>query len=245
MARRSEDAAHMLAVLADQPLVRDTRMTLKGCRLGILDEHLTGPEMQSTVREAFDKAAEILRQEGAELRSVGIPHLDLAAAALLPIVGPEASAVHARWVEERPEDYSPGTREQLELGFAVPAVAYVRMQQFRRYLAGEFLKVLEEVDAILSPTSPWLAPEEDPSILEDEGLAEGRRTVQYNLIGFPAHSVPCGFSPQGLPIGLQIATRPYADTLALDIGKAFEAVSGTTGRIPPLVRALQQGSSLL
>jgi aspartyl-tRNA(Asn)/glutamyl-tRNA(Gln) amidotransferase subunit A len=175
-----------------------------------------------------------LAQQGAEIQELTIPDLNLADGTLLTIVAPEASVAHARWIKERPEDYAALTRTQIELGFAVSAVAYVRMQQFRRHLAAQFMETLNRVDAILSPTAPWDAPEEDPSIVGDEGSYEGRRTVPYNLTGLPAHTIPCGFSPAGLPIGLQIATRPGADALALGIGVACEALFAVGRRIPSL-----------
>jgi aspartyl-tRNA(Asn)/glutamyl-tRNA(Gln) amidotransferase subunit A len=232
MARRSEDVGNLLAVIANRPSVTGSQLDLKELRLGILTEHLEGSEMQLDVRGAFDHACELLSQEGVAIQPVSIPDLSLADAGLLSVVGPEASTIHARWIKECPEDYSPGTRGQIELGFAVPAVTYVRMQQFRRHLVAQFLTVLDRVDAILSPTVPWVAPEKDPIIFGDQGVAEGRRTVPYNLTGLPAHTVFCGFSSVGLPIGLQIAARPGADALALGIGTAFEAILWAADRVP-------------
>lgn len=82
----------------------------------------------------------------------------------------------------------------------------------------------EQVDAILSPTSPWVAPFRDPAPGDPEGEAEARRTAPYNLTGMPALTVNCGFGPGGLPIGLQIATPPGADKRSLAIGAACETL---------------------
>jgi aspartyl-tRNA(Asn)/glutamyl-tRNA(Gln) amidotransferase subunit A len=234
MARTSMDAALLLGVLADGQPASFQPASLRGLRLGVLTEHRTGPELQPAVREAFEKACDLLGQAGVDLRDVTIPDLNFADGTLLTIVAPEASVAHTRWIKERPEDYAPLTRTQIELGFTIPAVSYVRLQQFRRHLTAQLMAALKQVDALLSPTTPWVAPDEDPAILGDEGVYEGRRTVPYNLTGLPAHSLPCGFSPAGLPIGLQIATRPGADALALGIGAACERLFAVSHRIPSL-----------
>jgi aspartyl-tRNA(Asn)/glutamyl-tRNA(Gln) amidotransferase subunit A len=158
----------------------------------------------------------------------------LAEGAVFPILGPEASAIHSRWIKERPEEYAPLTRLQIELGFTVPSATYVRAQQYRRYLTGQMLDLLADADAILSPTAPWVAPHKDPAIADAEGAAEGRRTGLYNLTGLPALTVNSGFGPGDLPLGLQIVTRPGADRLALAIGAAFESLRPDVIRRPPL-----------
>jgi aspartyl-tRNA(Asn)/glutamyl-tRNA(Gln) amidotransferase subunit A len=88
------------------------------------------------------------------------------------------------------------------------------------------LHAFAQVDAILSPTAPWVAPAEDPAVVGDEGMAEARRTAPYNLTGLPALTINIGYDPAGLPIGLQIATPPQRDDLCLAIGVAVEALLG-------------------
>jgi len=222
LARNCQDAAYLLSAMRMRPLEKLQTIDLAEWRFGILTEHLGGAEMQPAVRKAFDAVCDRLRSAGARLRPVAIPHLALADGALLTVIAPEASAIHARWIKERPDDYAPLTRQQIELGFALPAVAHVRAQQYRRYLTAQFLAALERVDVILSPTAPWVAPHADPAVVGDEGAAEARRTGPYNLTGLPALTLNCGFSPEGLPIGLQLAGRPYADELLLAIGAAIE-----------------------
>jgi aspartyl-tRNA(Asn)/glutamyl-tRNA(Gln) amidotransferase subunit A len=168
------------------------------------------------------------------LHDVTIPDLHLADDAIFPVLGPEASAIHDRWLRTRPEDYAPLTRLQLELGYTISGLAHVRGQQYRRYLTHRLLEVLDGAEAILSPTAPWVAPHEDPAIADEAGAAEGRRTGLYNLSGLPALTVNCGFGSYGLPIGLQIAGRPGADRQVLAIGMAFEALRPDVNGRPPL-----------
>jgi aspartyl-tRNA(Asn)/glutamyl-tRNA(Gln) amidotransferase subunit A len=224
IARSSADTAILLAALGGQQTPPLQPLNLNGLRLGLLVDHLEGPEMEEAVRVRFEVICKLLEQAGVILQPVSIPNVDLAYQVLLTLVAPEASTLHARWIAERPEDYAPFTRQQIELGFAIPALVYTRAQQYRRYLTTQCLTVLQEVEAILSPTAPWVAPREDPAVVSHAGAAEARRTAPFNLTGLPALTIPCGFSPAGLPIGLQIVTRPGEDTLALNIGAAVEAL---------------------
>jgi len=195
---------------------------LKGLRLGILDAHRLGREMEAPVLAAFDDACAALTAAGAILTEVEIPELAGVDTGLHAIIAPEASVIHADWFAQRPQDYADLTRQQIEAGFGMAAVDYVQAQRHRQRLTAHFLDALAQVDAVLSPTAPWVAPLEDPAVLGEEGMAEARRTAPANLTGLPALTVNCGFSPTGLPIGLQITTRPGADELCLGIGVAYE-----------------------
>ncbi|GGK11180.1 amidase [Deinococcus malanensis] len=231
VARSSGDAALMLAALTGRPHNAAPR-DLHGVRLGVLVEHTRGPEMQPGVAEVFERACDALRAAGAVLVQVRVPGLDLVEAAMMHVLQPEASAVHTAWLQQSPEKYAPDTRTQLEQGFEVSAVNHVRAQQFRRNLVRDFLAALTDVEAVLTPTVAWVAPHEDPVVSGDEGFAEARRTAPANLTGFPALSLNAGFS-QGLPVGLQITTRPGEDARALSLGASVEALLNAN-RIPPL-----------
>ncbi|HQY93184.1 amidase [Caldilinea sp.] len=234
IARTSADAALLFDALLNRTPRPLRALDLRGLRVVALVSHHGGGDMQEAAMEAFEDACISLHRAGAQVASVSIPNLDLAESALFSILGPEASAIHSRWIKERPQDYAPFTRLQIELGFTVPALAHVRAQQYRRYLTGQMLDLLADADAILSPTAPWVAPRKDPAITEEAGAAEGRRTGLYNLTGLPALTVNSGFGPGDLPLGLQIVTRPGADRLALAIGAAFEALRPDVIRKPPL-----------
>ncbi len=234
IARSSNDARIFLEAMSGVKL--EHQIELSGMCFGILQRD--GPEMQPEVLAAFDQACATLEQAGAKVFEVQVPDLELADAALLNVLLPEASAIHARWLETRAEDYAPLTRMQIELGFPIPAVTHVRAQQYRRHLTQQFLNVLEDVDAILSPTVAFVAPFEDPVFATDDlGATEARRTGPYNLTGLPALTINCGFGQHGLPVGLQIVTRPHADALALAIGFALEHLIPEARAIPTLARA--------
>ena len=224
IARTAEDAGLLLDALLGRRPTQQQPISLQGLRLGILTAHREGPEMEAPVVAAFDAACARLQEAGALLVPVTIPDLAQVDSALLTLIAPEASVIHAEWHARRPEEYAALTREQLDLGVTIPATAYVRAQRYRRQLTRTFLDCFAGVDAILSPTAPWVAPAEDPAVAGDEGMDEARRTAPYNLTGLPALTVNCGFDPAGLPIGLQIATAPGTDGKCLAIGAAFEAL---------------------
>jgi aspartyl-tRNA(Asn)/glutamyl-tRNA(Gln) amidotransferase subunit A len=147
---------------------------------------------------------------------------------------PEATLIHQAWLRDRPGEYAALTREQLEQGARIPAVDYLRAQQERRRLRAAFLEALRQVDVLVSPTVAWEAPAEDPAVSATEGADEARRTGPYNLTGLPAISVPCGFGPAGLPLGLQIVGPWLAEPLLLRVAHTYEQRAGWFRQHPPL-----------
>ena len=222
LARTAADAALLLDVMLDRPTRPVPPVDLRGLRLGILSAHRLGREMEAPVLAAFDAACAALAEAGAILSHVEIPELADVDSGLHAVVAPEASVIHADWFAQRPQDYAELTRDQIEAGFGMSAVDYVRAQRHRQRLTGHFVDALGRVDAILSPTAPWVAPAEDPAVLGEEGMAEARRTAPANLTGLPALTVNCGVSPAGLPLGLQRTTAPVAGALGVGLGVAAE-----------------------
>jgi len=239
LARSVEDTAILLEIIAGHDALDSTSAqeavpayrtglshTLKGVKVGILEQHLNHPDLHPGVRETTWQAIQELEALGATLISLHIPSLDLADPALLVAILPEATVVHEQMLREHPEKYAQGTRQQLELGALLPAVDYIRAQQFRTRLLDEFMQALSEADVIVSPTVAFEAPAEDPLVAAGQGSDEARRTAPYNLIGLPAVSVPCGFGPAGLPLGLQIAGAPFAEDAILNVAYAYEQHAG-------------------
>lgn len=224
LARSSGDAALLLEGMTGGVFRSMDKVDIGALRVGLISPHAEGPELEQDVQNSFLETIELLRQHGAAVEPVEIRNLEIGEVALSGIVGPEASVAHSQMLLDRPGGYAAQTRSQLEVGFGTPATLYVRLQQFRRQLATEFLTAMRGLDILVSPTVAWSAPAEDPSILSEQGLHEGRRTVPYNLIGFPALSLRSGFDREGLPIGFQIAARPMQDALVLGVGAALESL---------------------
>jgi len=246
LARTVADAAILLGAIAghdpldlssltDQPADYRAAFTdsVRGLRMGVVVEHM-GDDLRPGVAEATWTAVRELEQAGMQLREVHIAGLREADDPLLAVVMPEATLVHADWLRERPEDYAALTREQLDQGQRITAVDYLRAREFCQQLRADLIEALHQVDVLIGPTVAWEAPAEDPPVGEGEGAVEARRTAPYNLTGLPAISVPCGFGPQGLPLGLQIAAAPLAEQLLLRVVHTYEQRAGWFRQRPRL-----------
>jgi aspartyl-tRNA(Asn)/glutamyl-tRNA(Gln) amidotransferase subunit A len=225
LARSCADAALFLEGLTGKPHPV-AAPDLKGMRLGIMQHAGAGQWLQPEVVARFDEAVKILEKAGAKIERVSIPDLALASDAVLAMIGPEASIVHQELIAREPEKFGAITRMQIEAGFAIPGTAYVRAQLLQQELKRRFAALFEQVDAVLSPAVPWVAPAEDPPLNDDSGPGEMLYAGVYNLTGLPALVLPMGIAGQGLPAGLQIVTPWGADDRALSIGTVVEAAIG-------------------
>ena len=221
LARSCADAALVLEGMTGTP-VHVQRADLSGLRIGIMHHPDADRFLQTEVQAHFDRVVGDLKRAGAYVRPMQVPELEMARETLISIIEPEASLIHRDLLRKQPADFSDITRAQLEAGFGVSAVDYLGALQVRERLTVEFQRVFENIDAILSPSVPWVAPAEDPPVGGEEGAGEMMYSGIYNLVGLPAVSVPCGMSSEGLPSGLQIITSWHNDELALSIGLALE-----------------------
>ena len=197
------------AVALDQPA---GRRPIVGVAEPDADDGVT-PE----VRQVVDAAAMSARDLGYETRPVTLPHPLQTARTLLAIIYAEASAYHLPWLRDRAEDYSANTRERLELGALLPASLYLRAQRVRTVIVAAYCQLFQQIDLLLLPTSPWPSyrldepPSEPVSESGDEIEAGVRFAAPFNLTGQPAISLPAGATPEGLPIGVQLVGRPFAE----------------------------------
>jgi aspartyl-tRNA(Asn)/glutamyl-tRNA(Gln) amidotransferase subunit A len=200
-------------------------------------ERRVAPEARQLVEAAIDTLAGC----GAVVKEIALPDPSEAVAALMAILMPEAAAWHLRWLRERPDDYSSAVRERLELGAMTPAIRYLQGQQARRTLTEAFLAGMAEVDIVAMPTAPTPATllESDLTVGEDadpDALAAlVDFTAPFDLTGFPAISVPCGFTMSGLPVGLQLVARPWREDLLLAIAHGYERAAPWHRRLPPTI----------
>ncbi|MHB8619446.1 MAG: amidase family protein, partial [Chloroflexota bacterium] len=161
-------------------------------------------------------------------REVRIPHIGLAPAMASVIVGSEAAAFHRRWMASRPRDYDPAVRDRIAAGQDIPAADYVQALRLRRLLAEEMAAALAEVDVLAMPAVPIPAPRFGQNEVQlEDGRANPlalltRNTSPVNMTGFPAVSVPCGLTPRGLPVSLQLVGLPWRETQLLAVARRYE-----------------------
>ena len=215
---------------------------LAGKRVGISDLYLRH-HVDPTVLAMVEQAIATLERLGATIEEISLPPPPEAVAALLAILMPEATVYHLPWLREQSESYSSAVRERLELGAVTPAVSYIQAQQVRRRIIDEFLTAMEPVDLLITPTGPTAATllegdlitgdEADPQVL----AALIHFCGPFNLTGFPAVSVPCGFTASGLPIGMQLIGKPWEEGPLLAAAHAYEQVTDWHRRVPTVLRS--------
>lgn len=253
MTRSVEDCAIMLEAMAGfdardsqtanvpVPRYRDRLdRGLEGLRLGIIkDLSLVG--LQEDVRRALEAALEVLREGGASVVETAIVDLEptIYISALLTVDIAEPAAFHAEWLRTRAEDYGEDVRTLLELGEMYLATHYIQAQRYRTFVRDQFSEVLEDVDAIVTPTVPFTAPLVGETEVE---LATGERmgiipaVMRYNalppLTGMPALSVPCGFDRKGLPIGMQLIGKAFDEATLFRVGHSYQQVTDWHRRVP-------------
>lgn len=225
IARTVEDAAILLdAITDDATKRRDTlRVGIGNFTLGVPREYFfdnLDPEVAAAVQNAIADLAALT----GEVRELNLPvdeDRTLQAA--------EAYAYHRERITTSAEMYDPETLRRIRTGEHISdsdrQSALERFQQSRRDIASEF----EEIDVFIMPTTPVPAPRiadltNDRTLLRPAELLLLRNTRPINVWGLPAISVPCGFTKQGLPIGLQIVGPPGGDAKVLRAAYAYEEV---------------------
>ena len=214
---------------------------VEGMRIGVLDSGPFSP-LQEGVASAFGAAVQVLDSLGAEPVQVHIPELDYTVETEFAIVGPEAAAYHRRLLREQPESISQGVRELLTVGTVVPSSHYLAGLRARRIIRDALRSAFERdnLSVMVTPTLPATAAKADQLVFEFDGMVEDvttayvRTTAPFNLSAQPALSLPCGFDDEGLPIGLQIAGRPFEEATVLQVGATYEAVAPWVEHRPPI-----------
>ena len=227
-------------------------------RLGIPKEYFAeglDPEVGAAVQKAID----FYRGLGCEIKEVSLPHTKYAVGVYYIIATAECSSNLARYdgiryghrskeatdaldiyFKSRAEGFGAEVKRRIILGTYVLSSGYydayyLRAQKVRTLIRQDFLNAYEEVDAILTPTSPT------PAFKKGEKAADPLSmylsdiyTIGVNLAGLPGMSIPCGFSSNGLPIGLQLIGRPFEEADLLAVANAYDAAHDWAKRTPSL-----------
>ncbi len=239
LTRTVEDCALMLQAVAgyDAKDPSSARLSLPdyrkaldggiaGMRVGIPRQLNEG--LDDSVADLTRQAIALLEQLGASVQEVSLPMTrEFTTAAGNVITWSEEAQAHAPWLSQL-EDYTTGARQKVLVGYVITSAQYHKAQQMRRVIDREISGVLRQVDVLVSPVSatpPGLLPgtAAGDNVLSALKMAgEFSFTRPYNLTGMPAISVPCGFTPEGLPVGLQIAGRLFEDATVLRAAHAYE-----------------------
>ena len=188
------------------------------------DQNQVVPE----VREAISIATSVLGELGASVKEISIPLTAYAGtiAGILLAAEPATNHLHLGWLKNRLQDYGHANRIGLLTGSVMPAQAYYKAQKLRSLLRQQVQEALETYDVLISPTARTPAPRlGDDAVITSKEMAARLPYVltrPFNLASAPAASVPCGFSAEGLPIGMQIGGRPFEEEAVLKVAHAYE-----------------------
>jgi aspartyl-tRNA(Asn)/glutamyl-tRNA(Gln) amidotransferase subunit A len=253
MTRTVRDSALMLGVIAghDPRDATSSRRPLgdllaalerppAGVRVGLPDNYYFDG-VTADIDTGVRVAAAALESAGARTQALHIPDPATMTDVCNIIARCESAVVHARIARERPHELQPAVRSRLEVGFHISAFDYLQAGRLRARLTREFIaEVFGEVDVLLTPTIPEPAPrlEEAKAGTVDEVVSRmgrfSRLTRPFNGLGLPALSLPCGWSPAGLPLAVQVIGRPFDEATVLSVAAAIEREGAQHMRRPPL-----------
>lgn len=233
---------------------------IKGMRIGIPAEYRVDG-MPGEIEAIWGKGAEWLRAAGAELVEISLPHTKYALPAYYIVAPAEASSNLARYdgvkyglrvagkdltetyENTRGQGFGAEVKRRILIGTYVLSAGYydayyIRAQQVRTLIAGDFKAAFDKVDAILTPTTPSPAfaigaSTDDPVAMYLNDVF----TVPVNLAGLPGISIPAGLSAQGLPLGLQLIGKPFEEETLFRLAGVMEAAAAFTARPLPWWRA--------
>ena len=245
MTRTVQDCAVMLQAIAghdprdpsssSEPVPSYTQSIDAGTRdlrIGLPKEMFDFEGLDAEVHDAVTMAVGVLEELGASSEPVSLPASERSGAVFISIGDVECAAFHSKWLRTRGDDYDWSTRTRLESAALAPATAYIRAERARALIRREMLEALETHEVLVMPTSPVPPPSIEASTGSPGGYYQGRLdlgrrryTSPAALAGLPTLSVPCGFSKAGLPMGVQIVGRPFAEATLFTVGRAYEAAT--------------------
>jgi aspartyl-tRNA(Asn)/glutamyl-tRNA(Gln) amidotransferase subunit A len=250
MARTAEDAALMLQVVAGaDPLDADAEAVPVPDYLAEIARPLAAVRIGIPKGAYFDRVdagtGALLEGSRAVLAKLGMVPVEVEPpnpAALteraITIVRAEGAAIHADWMAVRPDDYGPGIRESMDVGLFIPALHYIDAQRQRGMLLKRWLdEVFSKADVLMTPVfggpTPTIA-ETVPGGPDAIGAGYGHFTWPFAYLGLPSISVPIGFQPDGMPAGMQLIGRPFAEGLLLNVAHLYQRETGWHEKAPAL-----------
>jgi aspartyl-tRNA(Asn)/glutamyl-tRNA(Gln) amidotransferase subunit A len=238
LAKCVRDAAVILQVIsAYDPIDPASIKMLAGDYLGHLMDDMEGRRVaigsgdfieasEPQVLEAVREAAKVFEAMGCKVEKVNVDWMRDAALANKIMVQADGAAVHRDRLKEHPDWFGEDIRRRLEEGAKTSSTEYVLARRTQAEVQKRCELFFESTDFLLIPTTPIAAPTIAGHDAVEQAGRLTRFTAPFNLAGLPAVSVPCGFTKEGLPIGLQIVSRAWGDAKVLNAAYAFEQATG-------------------
>ena len=222
------------------------RKDIRGVKIGIPKEYFI-EGIDPDVLKAVKDAIKLLEKMGAKIKDISLPHTEYAVSTYYIIAPAEASSNLARfdgvqygfrtkkakdlidmYIQTRSQGFGPEAKRRILLGTYVLSSGYyeayyLKAQKVRTKIRGDFISAFSSVDCIVTPTAPTAAfkigeKTGDPLSMYLSDIF----TIPANLAGIPAMSIPCGFTKEGLPIGLQILADAFREDKIFNVAYAYE-----------------------
>jgi len=208
---------------------------MQGLRIGVPRSwHESDYKVSAAVQAGIDDAIAAWREQGAEIVELTLPHLAEYQAACWTIMIVEAFTLHEPWMRSRFNDYGELFRDRVALGGVISGADYNQALRRRRELIAETFAATVGIDAIVTAGAPVEAPKID-AVPKWGNLERPSFTNPFNITGWPALCVCSGFGEGGLPVSIQIASRPFTEPTLFRIGHAYEAARSWRTQRPALL----------
>jgi aspartyl-tRNA(Asn)/glutamyl-tRNA(Gln) amidotransferase subunit A len=214
--------------------VTGLRDSIKGLRIGVIEHfYTTDAAANDELKGGIDAAIVLLRELGANVRTVKLSPLPTWAACGRAIIQAESYVVHEAWLKQRPQDYCEISRRKLLTGTFIRAEEYIKALQARTMLCAEFDALMQDYDAVITLSGLELPCElDDPDKIAK--TYERHVRMPFNITGTPAIAVPTGFSRDGIPLGMQICGKAFDEPMVYRIAWAYCEAAGWAAHRPQL-----------
>lgn len=213
---------------------------IRNLRVGVMHQwffEAVDPEVAGAITAALKRFSDL----GARQVEAHLPHLEEIVAAHRAIIFPEASSFQQPHLAARPHDFADDIRPLLHAGLFFSAVDYLKALRARRIIRRDWAKAFEGIDVLVTPTTPCTATKFGAVTADLPGgpkplvRAYLDLTLPFNFTGYPALSIPCGFSKANLPIGLQLVGKPWTESVLFRFAHQYQQETDWHRRLPPTV----------
>jgi aspartyl-tRNA(Asn)/glutamyl-tRNA(Gln) amidotransferase subunit A len=216
---------------------------VRGLRIGVPSNHYF-EDLDPDVEDATLRAIAALEELGAVSVPIDLPMMKYIGAVRMAAMS-DSIVTHEPFLRSNREDYGPDVLYRTLGGQFVLGHHYSKAMKAQRLIQEDYARVLQDVDIIVTPTTPLCAPRIDAPYIDHlgethrvRGAGSGlvsRNTSPFNSTGHPAITVPCGLNHDGLPIGLQFIAAGFREDILFQVAAAYEGVSPSQGRRPPML----------
>jgi len=217
------DAAVLLQTLAGSAATSSLEESVSALKIGVPRKGFFD-DLQADVESCIDEALAVITKLVAEVREV-----QLEVAGHRTIFNAEIYEYHSQMLAKTPELYDPHTLARIRKCSGINATDYIRARRELEAQRRAAESLFEQVDLVITPTTPVAAPRiselqplAEPELRDFETKYLLRNTAPFSVLYWPSISVPCGFTRDGLPVGMQISGKPGADATVLSLANAYE-----------------------